>query len=67
MTEGKVVQVIGPIIDCEFPEGKLPSIYNAVNVTGEYTVSGEKHEIDLTTEVATHIGDNMVRCVASRP
>ncbi len=64
MSEGKVVQVIGPIIDVEFPEGKLPAIYNAVKVQGEYELSGEKHKIDLTVEVATHIGDNTVRCVA---
>jgi F-type H+/Na+-transporting ATPase subunit beta len=64
MNEGKVVQVIGPIIDVEFPQGMLPHIYNAVKVQGEYELSGEKHKIDLTVEAATHIGDNTVRCVA---
>ncbi|HRU39409.1 MAG TPA: F0F1 ATP synthase subunit beta, partial [Candidatus Goldiibacteriota bacterium] len=64
MSEGKVVQVIGPIIDVEFPQGQLPQIYNAVKVQGEYELAGEKHKIDLVTEVATHIGDNTVRCVA---
>lgn len=64
MSEGKVVQVIGPIIDVEFPQGELPQIYNAVKVQGEYELAGEKHKIDLVTEVATHIGDNTVRCVA---
>jgi F-type H+-transporting ATPase subunit beta len=64
MAEGKVVQVIGPIIDVEFPQGQLPYIYNAVKVQGEYELAGEKHKIDLVTEVATHIGDNTVRCVA---
>jgi F-type H+-transporting ATPase subunit beta len=64
MNEGKVVQVIGPIIDVEFPQGKLPNIYNAISVSGEYTMSGDKHKIDLVVEAATHIGDNMVRCVA---
>ena len=63
MSEGKVVQVIGPIIDIEF-SGKLPEIYNAVKVTGKYEMNGEEHEINLTTEVATHVGDNTVRCVA---
>jgi len=63
MSEGKVVQVIGPIIDIEFT-GKLPEIYNAVKVTGKYEMNGEEHDINLTTEVATHVGDNTVRCVA---
>ncbi|MEI7542621.1 MAG: F0F1 ATP synthase subunit beta [bacterium] len=64
MSEGKVVQVIGPIIDVEFAQGKLPNIYNAINVQGEYTMLGEKHKIDLVAEAATHTGDNIVRCVA---
>lgn len=64
MNEGKVVQVIGPIIDVEFAQGKLPNIYNAINVQGEYTMSGEKYKIDLVAEAATHTGDNVVRCVA---
>jgi F-type H+-transporting ATPase subunit beta len=64
MSEGKVVQVIGPIIDVEFPQGQLPQIYNAVKVQGEYELAGEKHKIDLIVEVATHVGDNTVRCIA---
>jgi F-type H+/Na+-transporting ATPase subunit beta len=64
MNEGKVVQVIGPIIDVEFADGKLPNIYNAIKVQGEYTMSGVKYDIDLVAEVASHIGDNSVRCVA---
>lgn len=64
MNEGKVVQVIGPIIDVEFGQGKLPNIYNAINIQGEYTMSGEKYKIDLVAEAATHTGDNVVRCVA---
>jgi F-type H+-transporting ATPase subunit beta len=63
MNEGKVVQVIGPIIDIEFPV-KLPEIYNAIRVTGTYEMNGEKYNINLVTEVATHVGDNTVRTVA---
>ena len=55
---GKIVQVIGPTIDCEFPSGKLPNIYNAL------TIKDEEKGISLVVEVATHIGDNVVRCVA---
>ena len=63
--EGKVVQIIGPIIDVEFLPNKLPAIYNAVKVVGSYkNAEGETFRVDLTTEVASHTGDNTVRCVA---
>jgi len=55
---GKVVQVIGPTVDCEFPADSLPNILNAIKITDT------KRHIDLTVEVAMHIGDNTVRCVA---
>src|SRR5258706_2171664 len=55
---GKVQQVIGPTVDVEFPSDQLPNILNAIKV------HDEKRGIDLTLEVATHIGDNVVRCVA---
>jgi F-type H+-transporting ATPase subunit beta len=55
---GKVVQVIGPTVDCEFPSDKLPNILNAITIT-----DAEKG-IDLTVEVAMHIGENIVRCVS---
>ena len=55
---GKVVQVIGPTVDCEFPSDRLPNIYNAIKI-----VDKEK-DIKLNGEVAMHIGDNVVRCIA---
>lgn len=55
---GKVVQVIGPTVDCEFPPDSLPNILNAIKI------SDKNRNIDLTVEVAMHIGDNTVRCVA---
>ncbi len=55
---GKVVQVIGATVDCEFPSDSLPNILNAI------TIKDEAKKIDLTVEVAIHIGDNIVRCVA---
>jgi F-type H+-transporting ATPase subunit beta len=55
---GKVVQVIGPTIDAEFDSDKLPNILNALKI------EDKEKEIDLTVEVANHIGDNIVRCVA---
>ncbi len=55
---GKVVQVIGPTVDCQFDADSLPNILNAIKITDK-----EKN-IDLTIEVAMHIGDSIVRCVA---
>jgi F-type H+-transporting ATPase subunit beta len=55
---GKVVQVIGPTVDCEFPSDSLPNILNAIKI------QDQERKIDLTVEVAIHTGDNIVRCVA---
>lgn len=60
MNTGKVIQVIGPVIDIEFPPEQLPPIYNAIKIKGQV---GDL-AIDLTAEVMQHIGDNTVRCVA---
>src|SRR5688572_33332488 len=61
---GKVVQVIGPVIDIEFPEG-LPEIYNAVRVVSDGSDGSEK--IDVVAEVEQHLGENRVRAVAMKP
>jgi F-type H+-transporting ATPase subunit beta len=63
---GKVVQIIGPVVDIEFPDGHLPDIYNAVRVTGK---SGDRPEdlIDIIVEVEQHLGENRVRTVAMKP
>ena len=61
---GKVVQVIGPVIDIEFAEG-LPEIYNAVRIVSEGGVGVEK--IDVVAEVEQHLGENRVRAVAMKP
>lgn len=58
MVNGKVKQVIGPTLDIEFPQGHLPNIFNAIKI------KDEKAGVDLTAEVAMHIGDNLVRCIA---
>jgi F-type H+-transporting ATPase subunit beta len=60
---GKVVQVIGPVVDIEFESGNLPEIYNAVRVTGK---SGDD-ELDIVVEVEQHLGENRVRTVAMKP
>ena len=59
MSIGKVVQVVGPVVDVEFP-GALPSIYNALTVA--YKVEGQP--VTLTLEVQQHLGDNTVRTIS---
>lgn len=61
MNVGKVVQVIGPVVDVAFEEGELPAIYNAIAITNPAI---DDTEGNLIVEVAQHLGDNVVRCVA---
>src|SRR5713226_2075503 len=63
-TSGRVVQIIGPVFDVEFPEGHLPAIYNAVVVKEEGKETGIP--IDLVAEVAQHLGENRVRCISMK-
>ncbi len=58
---GRIKQVIGPVVDIEFPNGKLPDIYHAVKVTNP---SNEGGEWNLVLEVAQHLGGNTVRTIA---
>ena len=58
---GKVSQVMGAVVDVEFPAGSLPPIYTALKVSNEF-ISKEKW--NLTLEVAQHLGDNAVRTIA---
>ena len=60
-TKGKIVQVIGPVVDVEFDGGKLPKILNALKVTNPAINSAKDN---LTLEVAQHLGENMVRAIA---
>lgn len=63
MKTGKIIQVIGPVIDAEFETGNLPELNNAVMVRTEDQEDKTK-EFNLTFEVAQHLGNNAVRCVA---
>lgn len=60
MAKGKIVQVIGPVVDIEFPAESLPEILNAVTIKGKF---GDI-DIDLVVEVMQHLGDNVTRCIA---
>jgi len=62
---GRVVQIIGPVVDVEFAEGQLPAIYNAVRITDAGTETGIA--VDVIAEVEQHLGESQVRCVAMEP
>jgi F-type H+/Na+-transporting ATPase subunit beta len=61
--EGHIVQVIGPVVDVEFPEGHLPAIYNSVEIRDR----SEAGDLEVVTEVAQHLGENRVRCISMLP
>ena len=61
MRTGKITQVLGAVIDVEFPDGHLPPIYNAIKVSNKAI---DDREWNLVVEVAQHLGENTVRCIA---
>ncbi len=63
---GTVVRVIGPVIDLEFEDGHLPSIYSAVRISSD-GASSSASTIDVVAEVQQHLGENRVRAVAMKP
>ncbi|MEE6451480.1 F0F1 ATP synthase subunit beta [Gottfriedia acidiceleris] len=63
MSNGIITQVLGPVVDVKFENGQLPQIYNALRVRKEAGSANEVN-IDLTLEVALHLGDDTVRTVA---
>ncbi len=58
MATGSVLEVVGPVVDVKFPTNELPEIYNAI------TITDASKSIDLTIEVAQHLGDDVARCIA---
>jgi F-type H+/Na+-transporting ATPase subunit beta len=60
-SEGKIVQVIGPVVDIDFEDGNLPEIFNAIKIP---RTSLEGKEEELTVEVQQHLGENRVRTIA---
>src|SRR6185436_8103742 len=62
---GKIVQIIGPVVDVEFEAGHLPEIYNALRIQGN--AEGGREAIDVIAEVEQHLGENRVRAVAMKP
>src|SRR5512139_2122440 len=58
---GNVIQVMGPVVDVAFPPGTLPEIYTALRVSNPAI---DDREGNLVLEVAQHLGENTVRCIA---
>ena len=58
---GKITQVIGPVVDVQFPPGQLPAIYNALRITN---AGIDDRKENLVVEVAQHLGEGTVRCIA---
>jgi len=64
---GRVVQVIGPVVDVEFDQGSVPPIYQALRIQDDGSGSGGGVKIDVVAEVEQHLGENRVRCVSMLP
>ncbi|MBD3413036.1 MAG: F0F1 ATP synthase subunit beta [Candidatus Aminicenantes bacterium] len=62
---GRVVQVLGPVVEVEFKDTELPEIYNAIRVTSDGMETD--HPIDIILEVEQHMGEDKVRCVSMHP
>ncbi|GAB39155.1 MULTISPECIES: F0F1 ATP synthase subunit beta [Gordonia] len=62
-TEGRVVRIIGPVVDVEFPRSSIPGLFNALHTE----VTLEAVAKTLTLEVAQHLGDNLVRTISMQP
>jgi len=67
MNEGRVAQVIGPVVDVEFEPGKLPALMNALVIHQEIKTARGTEMIDTVLEVAQHLGENTVRTVSMKP
>src|SRR5512145_938796 len=67
MSDGRVAQVIGPVVDVEFEPGKLPALMNALVIHQEIKTARGMEMIDTVLEVAQHLGQNTVRTVSMKP
>jgi F-type H+-transporting ATPase subunit beta len=67
MNVGQITQVIGVVVDVAFDEGELPAISNALKIVKESNGNGSGERNEIIVEVAQHLGENTVRCVAMEP
>jgi len=65
-TEGKVVQILGAIVDVAFPRGREPKLYNAIKLKHPLA-ENNSYDNTITLEVASHLSDGVVRCIAMQP
>jgi F-type H+/Na+-transporting ATPase subunit beta len=63
MSKGRVLQIMGPVVDVKFDSGHLPAIYNALKISSKASNASEV-DINITLEVALHLGDDTVRTIA---
>ncbi|HHW37762.1 MAG TPA: F0F1 ATP synthase subunit beta, partial [Bacillales bacterium] len=63
MNKGRITAILGPVVDVKFESGKLPKLYNALRIEHKARTESEV-DINLTLEVALHLGDDTVRTVA---
>ena len=61
MSDGRILQVLGAVVDVEFPPGKLPEVFNALTISNPAI---DARPDNLVIEVAQHLGENHVRCIA---
>src|SRR5207253_10975071 len=61
LVAGRITQILGPVVDVEFPPGGLPEVYTALKLTNP-AISAQAD--NLTVEVAQHLGENTVRCIS---
>ncbi len=67
---GRIARVIGPVVDIEFPPDAIPEMYNALKTTVDLSSQGEGEApggVEMTLEVAQHLGDNLIRAIALKP
>jgi F-type H+-transporting ATPase subunit beta len=65
MVQGSVIQISGPAVDCQFPEGQIPEVHTAIRITSEgYNVP---EPIDIVCECEQHIGEGRIRTIAMQP
>ncbi|MDP6619168.1 MAG: F0F1 ATP synthase subunit beta, partial [Nitrospinota bacterium] len=66
MAQGKITQIIGPVVDVEFPPGRLPEIRNALKIVRAGDGNGDSGS-EIVVEVAQHLGESSVRAVSMAP
>ena len=67
VVKGKVAQVIGPVVDVDFPQDAIPPVYTALKIDNRENKNDTDPEINIVLEVEQHLGEGRVRCVSMKP